>query len=319
LQLERGSSGIAEGIALNTSTPTRVVLPASTSNLGPGFDFLGLALSLHLEASCVGPSSSGSHEIARLEGTADAWPRDGENSLLRAFDLAASRLGLEHRGFRFEARSEIPIARGLGSSGAAVAAGLKLASAIAPRQASLDELLLWGLEIEGHPDNVCAALLGGCTLSVPVPGHGLRIVRQDVHEDLAFALAWPSRGLSTKAARAALPAEVPFADAVENPRRLALLLEGLRTGDPELLARGSEDRLHVPYRLKLIPGAAAALEAARKAGASLATISGSGSGLVAIGTKDRVESIAAAMAASFRTVDPGAESRVADLVPAEPD
>jgi homoserine kinase len=319
LQLDVGSSAIAGRIALNTSTPTRVVLPASTSNLGPGFDFLGLALSLHLEASCVGPSSSGSHELARLEGTAEAWPRDRENSLLRAFDLAASRLGLENRGFRFEARSEIPIARGLGSSGAAVAAGLRLASAISPRQASLDELLLWGLEIEGHPDNVCAALLGGCTLSVPVPGHGLRIVRQDVHPDLAFALAWPSQGLPTKAARAALPAQVPFADAAENPRRLALLLEGLRTADPELLARGSEDRLHVPYRLKLIPGAAAALEAARKAGAWLATISGSGSGLVAIGAEDRVDSIAAAMISAFRAVDPGAEGRVAEFVPAGPD
>jgi homoserine kinase len=322
LQTQLGSSGIAERIALNTSSPTRVLLPASTSNLGPGFDFLGLALSLHLEATCTGPSASGSHELARLEGTAEAWPRDGENLLLRAFDLAASRLGLEHRGLRFEVRSEIPIARGLGSSGAAVAAGLRLASAIAPRKPSIDELLLWGLEIEGHPDNVCAALLGGCTLSVPVPGHGLKIVRQDVHRDLAFALAWPSRGLATTTARKALPALVPFADAVENPRRLALLLEGLRTADPELLARGGEDRLHVPYRLRLIPGGAAAIEAARKSGASLATISGSGSGLIAIGPRDRVESIAAAMVSAFRAVDAGGEGaggRVAELVKPGPD
>ena len=238
---------------------------------------------------------------------------------MRAFDLAASRLGLDDRRYRFEARSEIPIARGLGSSGAAVAAGLRLAAAISPRKASIDELLLWGLEIEGHPDNVCAALLGGCTLSVPVPGHGLRIVRQDVHKDLAFALAWPSHGLPTSAARAALPAQVPFADAVENPRRLALLLEGLRTADPELLARGGEDRLHVPYRIRLIPEAAGALEAARRSGAWLATISGSGSGLIAIGPRDRVESIAAAMVAALRAADPGAEGRVAELVKPGPD
>jgi homoserine kinase len=303
--------------------PIRVRVPASTSNLGPGFDFLGLALSLHLEAQCSGPSpgasSSDGHAFARLEGTAAAWPRGGDNLLLRAFDIAASRLGLAAQGFRFEASSEIPIARGLGSSGAAVAAGLRLASALSPREATIDELLAWGLELEGHPDNSSAALLGGCTLSVPVPGGRLRVVRQDVHPALAFALAWPAQGLSTPVARAALPAQIPFRDAVENPRRLALLLEGLRGADPELLALGGEDRLHVPYRLPLIPGAAAALSAAREAGAWLATISGSGSGLIAIGARGRVESISRAMVDALRAVEPGAEGRVAELVKPGPD
>ncbi len=303
----------------NPANPISVRVPASTSNLGPGFDFLGLALSLHLEARCTGPSSNAGHEFARLDGTAAAWPRGGENLLLRAFDLAASRLGLPARGFCFEVRSEIPIARGLGSSGAAVAAGLRLASALSPRKAGVDELLAWGLELEGHPDNSSAALLGGCTLSVPVPGGKLRVVRQDVHPDLAFALAWPSQGLPTPIARAALPAQVPFRDAVENPRRLALLLEGLRRADPELLALGGEDRLHVPYRLPLIPGAAKALVAAREAGAWLATISGSGSGLIAIGARGRVESISVAMVDALRAVDSRAEGRVAELVQPGPD
>src|SRR6185369_11065728 len=124
---------------------------------------------------------------------------------------------------------------------------------------------------------------GGCTLSVPLPNGRVKVVRQKLHPDLGFALAWPSKGLATPAARKALPANVPFGDAVENPRRLALLLEGLRTADPELLALGVEDRLHVPYRLPLIAGAKEALEAARASGAWLATISGSGSGLFAIG------------------------------------
>jgi homoserine kinase len=291
----------------------RVIVPASTSNLGPGFDFLGLALSLRLEASCVGPSPSGRHEFASLEGTASAWPRDATNLLFRAFDLAAERLGLGPSARRFSVHSEIPIARGLGSSGAAVVAGLRLASELAPRQASLDELLRWGLEIEGHPDNSSAALLGGCTLAVPIGGGRLRIVRQEVHEDLAFALAWPSKGLATAAARGVLPREVKFRDAVENPRRLALLLEGLRRADPELLALGGEDRLHVPYRLPLIPGGAAALEAARARGAWLATISGSGSGLVAIGARDRIEAITSAMVAALRAVDAGADGRTAAL------
>lgn len=288
----------------------RVVVPASTSNLGPGFDFLGLALSLFLEVRVLGAAPGERHEFAQLLGTAAAWPAGAANHFLRAFDLAAMRLGVRPGALRFSVRSEIPIARGLGSSGAAVVAGLRLACAMAERPASRDELLAWGLELEGHPDNSSAALLGGCTLSVPVTGGSVRVVQQPLHPDLAFAVAWPSRGFPTPAARAVLPARVPFADAVENPRRLALLLEGLRTADPELLALGGEDRLHVPYRLPRIEGAAAAIEAARGSGAWLATISGSGSGLVAIGPHPRIGEIAAEMRRALQAVDPGAESRV---------
>ena len=211
---------------------------------------------------------------------------------------------------RFEATSEIPIARGLGSSGAAIAAGLLFACKFAGRRVDLDELLALGLELEGHPDNSSAALVGGCTLSVPRPHGGVCVVQQALHQGLAFALAWPARRIATIDARAVLPRNVRFADAVENPRRLALLLEGLRTADPELLALGSEDRLHVARRLPLIPGGAAALAAARESGAWLATISGSGSALVAIGAHDRVLSIGLAMASELRRVDGEAWSRV---------
>ena len=288
----------------------RIVVPGSTSNLGPGFDFLGLALSLYLEVRVLGRASGDAHEFAQLDGTASGWPATKDNHFLRAFDLAAARLGLRTGPMRFSARSEIPIARGLGSSGAAAAAGLRLACGLTEKPASPDQLLAWGLELEGHPDNSSAALLGGCTLSVPVPGGGVRVVQQPLHQDLAFAVAWPSRGFPTPAARAVLPKSVPFADAVENPRRLALLLEGLRTADPELLALGGEDRLHVPYRLPKIEGAAAAIEAARASGAWLATISGSGSGLIAIGPHARIEEIAAEMRRALQTGDPAAESRV---------
>lgn len=295
----------------STSSPElSVVVPASTSNLGPGFDFLGLALSLFLEVRVLGAAAGDAHELAQLDGTTAAWPAGAANHCLRAFDLAAQRLGVRAGALRFAARSEIPIARGLGSSGAAVVAGLRLASAMAERPASREKLLAWGLELEGHPDNSSAALLGGCTLSVPVAGGGVRVVQQALHPDLAFAVAWPSHEFPTRAARAVLPKQVPFADAVENPRRLALLLEGLRTADPELLALGGEDRLHVPYRLPRIEGAAATIEAARASGAWLATISGSGSGLIAIGPHARIGEIAAEMLRALRVSDSGAESRV---------
>lgn len=270
----------------------RTRTPCSTSNLGPGFDFLGLALELWLEVECTAAPGA-EHELLLGQDQSAHWPHEG-NLLLRAFDLALRELGGEPTPQRFQVRSEIPLGRGLGSSGAAVAAGLLLGAAAAgehaPDRAQLAEL---GLALEGHPDNSTASLLGGCTLAVPLGAGALSVVQQPLHEDLSFAVAWPSVGLSTQLAREALPHQVPFADAVENPRRLALLLEGLRTGRHDLLAAGIEERLHVRARSTLIPGAAEALAAARAAGAPAATISGSGSALVAIDTSPEGASAAA--------------------------
>jgi len=302
----------------------RLRVPASTSNLGPGFDFLGLALSLWLEIRVLEPVLGGGLEFVERAGTASEWPQGAEELVGRAFELGTRGLGGRATGLRLAVRSEIPLARGLGSSGAAIVAGLLLAERAAGKSAGQDQLLSWGLELEGHPDNTSAALLGGCTLSVPVGGGRLRVVRAELSPALGFALAWSEEGLSTREARSVLPAQVPFADAVENPRRLALLLEGLRRADPELLALGGEDRLHVPYRLPLIPGAAKALVAAREAGAWLAagawaaTISGSGSALVAIGPRARVDGVAQAMAAALRAASGSATARVVEALQGAP-
>ncbi|MEM6570557.1 MAG: hypothetical protein AAF957_19250 [Planctomycetota bacterium] len=139
-------------------------------------------------------------------------------------------------------------------------------------------------------------------------------MRQPVHDALGFALAWPDEPLFTEAARSALPAEVPFADAVENPRRLALLLEGLRTGAPGLLALGVEDRLHERHRRALIPGSDDACRAARDAGAYAACLSGAGSGLVAIGPVEGMHPIASALANAL----PGGVGRVVAFAPDPP-
>ncbi|MFT7485161.1 MAG: homoserine kinase [Candidatus Paceibacteria bacterium] len=260
-----------------------VRVPASTSNLGPGFDQLGLALKLYLEVRLEGPLAASQHELVLAQDEAADWPRKN-NRLTTAFDavLAGTPGSAEH--YRFHVRSEIPLCRGLGSSGAATAAGLTLAAELLKRKTGADErprLDSLGLQLEGHPDNVIASLYGGCTLGVVLPDQSLRVVQQAVHPELVFAVVWPSGALSTEEARAAMPAAIPLEDVVWSTRRLSLLLQGLRSGDGELLRHGVDDRLHTPYRLPLIPGAEQALRAANLGGALFAAISGSGSALIA--------------------------------------
>jgi homoserine kinase len=238
---------------------------------------------------------------------------------VRAFELAWRRCGgCGEPRVRVRARSEIPVGRGLGSSGAAIAAGLLLGRAAAESDAAREALAGWGVELEGHPDNVAAALIGGCTLTVPLEGQTPRIVRQPVHASLGFSVAWPHASLETGFARSLLPERVARRDAVENARRLALLLEGLRTGDAELIALGGEDRLHVPHRLPHVPGGSRALRAARDAGAWLATISGAGSALFAISPRDRRAAVAEAMRAELDLASPPAEARVVELAAGAP-
>ncbi|MCP3914682.1 MAG: homoserine kinase [bacterium] len=299
-------------------TAWTVHVPCSTSNLGPGFDLLGLALSLHLEIEAR-EAPGGEHRIVEATGEALAWPRAQDNLVLRAFDEGRRRLGAEPCGLHVRAHSAIPLMRGLGSSGAAIAAGLLLAQATTggaenevPR-----ELLRAGCDLDGHPDNSTASLLGGCTLALPT-ADGLEVVRQPLDASIGIAVAWPSSRVPTARARAVLPASVAFEDAVENPRRLAVLLEGLRTGNGELLALGAEDRLHVRYRLPLIPGATDALAAARDAGAWLATISGSGSTLLALAPHERTSAVATALRDGLARADEAAVGHVVEAVRARP-
>jgi homoserine kinase len=296
------------------SSPFTVRVSASTSNLGPGFDLLGLALSLFLEVQIEGPSGEREHRWLDVEGSARDWPCGRTNLVTRALEAVA---GTDAGGLRLRATSEIPLGRGLGSSGAAIAAGLLLGAALRDEPLDRQRLVDLGARLEGHPDNSTASLLGGCTLALPVDG-GVRVVEQPVHPDIAFAVAWPAVQVSTQVARAALPEHVPFEDGVENARRLPLLLEGLRCADPELLRVGGEDRLHVPYRLPLIPGGEAALAAAREAGAWLATISGSGSTLIALCSKERAQSIADAMREVLHAAAGPAEGRVVEVVRERP-
>ena len=262
----------------------RVRVPASTANLGPGFDTLGMALSLYNEVEL---SDEGEGLQVQVEGEGKVeLGRAGERNLsVQAAQETLRDLGFQPAGLRVRQINRIPLGRGLGSSAAACLAGIAAASRLAGVQLSTDELLARALPFEGHPDNVTPALMGGLTASAVVAG---RVVasRVPVPAYLKAVVVIPDLVLATKRAREVLPRQVPFADAVFNLTRLALLLTGLATDRPELLAPGTEDRLHQPYRAALLPGMEAILEEGRQAGALATCLSGAGSSLLALVNTD---------------------------------
>ena len=233
-----------------------VRVPASSANLGPGFDAFACAIALHLELEV--------QESGRFEVLTDlAIARDRRNLAVRGF----ARLADPER-FTFTIRSKIPLSGGLGSSAAAYVAGLLAADHLFELDADVFAL---AAELEGHPDNVAAALNGGFVIC----GDG-QVTRLDPPTGLEAVVVVPDAGVRTKAARAALPAEVPMADAVFNTAHGALLALGLARGDWELLARGLDDRLHQPHREHLFPRSMELVRRAPSLGALGATISGAG-------------------------------------------
>jgi homoserine kinase len=230
--------------------------PASSANLGPGFDCMAAALALHLELEV--------EETGEFAVETDLpVPRGRENLCVRAFERLRPA-----DGFTFRVRSQIPLAGGLGSSAAAIVAGLMAADHLFELDA---DLLGEATALEGHPDNVAAALSGGFV--VCADGEAVRFEAPTGLEALAVV---PEQAVRTRAARAALPAEVPLADAVFNVAHGALLTLGLAKGDWDLVARGLHDRLHEPHRASLFPRSYELALRARELGALGATISGAG-------------------------------------------
>jgi homoserine kinase len=233
-----------------------VRVPASSANLGPGFDVLAAALSLHVEVEVVETGSFGVRTNLRIA-------RDRRNLAVRGFE----RLH-DASDFEFRIKSNVPLSGGLGTSAAAYVAGLMAADSIFELDA---DVLALASELEGHPDNAAAALMGGFV--VCADGEPERF---PVPPGLECALVVPREPVRTKLARAALPAEVTMADAVFNVGRASLLVLGLARGDLSLIARGLEDRLHQPHRAHLYPRSAELVAEAAKLGALGATISGAG-------------------------------------------
>ena len=275
-----------------------VSVPASTANLGAGFDCLALALDLRnmLEVTDLG-EGAGLELVLEGEGAA-LLPRDGRNLMMRAMERVFEVAGRRPTGrLRVRAKNGIPLGSGMGSSAASIVAGLAAANALA--QARLDQAALLRLAhaIEGHPDNVAAAIYGGLVL-VSADGDHLHAERVPV-PPLRVVIVLPEMRLSTAEARAALPPQVSLKDAVFNVGHALFTVQALARGDAALLGWAMADRLHQPYRQKLIPGFAAVEAAARDAGASAVALSGAGPSLIAFATAHQ-DDIAAAMQAAFQ-------------------
>jgi homoserine kinase len=276
----------------------RVRVPGSTSNLGAGFDCLGLALQRYLTADFV-PRDGGGLSVERLGTLRDLR---GDDIFVRAFRHALSERGVSEIAGHLTLDSEIPVARGMGSSAVAVVGGSALASAVLGEPVDLARVLHDAGRVEGHLDNAAPALLGGL-VAVASDAHGVpRTFSLPLSPNLAFVFAAPGVELATAKARAALPPSVPHAEATRAIGRVAALVRALETGDPGLLAIGFADTMHVPYRLPLIPGGAEVVEAGMAAGAFGVTVSGAGSGLFAVTPPARAGDVAAAMAAAFAQV-----------------
>lgn len=281
---------------MKTLARVTVSVPASTSNLGPGFDCLGLALDLRneLELALVDEKGPTSVEISG-EG-AKTLPR-GESNLL----VKAARLVMPKRlpgRLVLRATNRIPLARGLGSSAAAVVAGLWAGAHLFGLRRSEDELERLAVGLEGHPDNVAPCVHGGFTSCV-VEGGRPRVSALDLHPSLSTVVCVPAFELATKKARAVLPKAVSRADAVYNVSRALLLPRALATGRLTYLADLMSDRLHQPFRAPLVPGLADAIAAAVRAGAAGAALSGSGPTVFAFVQGDAAPKVGEAMKRAF--------------------
>ena len=253
-----------------------VRVPATIANVGPGFDSLGVALGLWLE-------------VDALLGSEDRFVYSGEgfiadspdNFIHEGFRAACAAMGVSVPTVAFTVRNPIPLARGLGSSSAALVAGAALADAMFHGRLGRDGVLRVCSDLEGHPDNVAPAVLGGFTASA-MGEHGPVSVTLPWPENWAILVAIPEFELKTSEARGALPSHYSRADAVYNLSRSALWVAGVATRNPAVLREACLDRIHQPYRAPLVPGLELALRASLEAGASAAFLSGAGPSVGAV-------------------------------------
>jgi len=265
-----------------------VSVPASSANLGPGYDCLGVALPLRSELEVVRDGSRALTVAVEGEGAA-SLPLDATNLVVRSFARAWDG-SLD--GLAFRLRNRVPMRSGTGSSSAAIVAGLAAALALGGRPYDADTLLPLAVELEGHPDNVSAAICGGFTLSVTEPARACRI---EPPAGLSFVLAMPTHTLCTTESRKALRPHLPRADAVFSLQRTALLVHALGTGRLDLLACALDDRMHEPDRAPLVPLFATLQPLAGSPGCLGVTLSGAGPSVLVWALSDEVELVEASV------------------------
>jgi homoserine kinase len=283
-------------------TRVTVTIPATTANLGPGFDCLGLALGLYNEVS-MAEADAGITITIDGEGK-NQLPTDDGNLVMQAAESVFEKTGKRPRGLSIHLNNGIPIGSGLGSSAAATVGGVLAADALIDSRLASSELLRLAVELEHHPDNVAPALMGGLTLTIQEKGE-FKVERIDI-PPMRVVIVLPDFELATAEARAALPKQVPLKDAIFNVGRLGLLIRAFEAGNYETLSLAMQDRLHQPYRLPLIPGMKSAFDAARDAGARAIALSGAGPSIAAF-APDNHQAVAKSIKEAF--ANKGLDSR----------
>ena len=288
-----------------------VKVPATTANLGPGFDALGLALNLWNEAEFACTSDSSISITVKGEGE-KRLPKNADNAIAQAALMIYDLAGKSCEGLHIDCINRVPLGSGMGSSSAAMLTGMLGANGLLGNPFTDEEILKLAIETEGHPDNVAPAMLGGLVASIVHKERviSMRLPTRANHGPIHATIVLPDFDFPTSQARAILPKEVNRPDAIYNISRVVLVTEALRTGNMDLLGIAMKDSLHQPYRLKLIPGAINALEAGKKAGASAVALSGAGPSLIAFTPKEDA-TIGAAMKAAFESA--GLDARIFEL------
>jgi homoserine kinase len=259
----------------------KVRVPATVANLGPGFDALGVAVRMHLEID-IEPRRDSVDILIEGEG-AEQLPADDTNLVIKSMNTFFDFVGRRPPGYAVRVKNPIPLGSGLGSSAAAVVGGLYAARSVTGRTVPQTEMVQLATQLEGHPDNVMPALLGGLVVCYRAQdGSELRSFRLEPSERLIPIIAVPAEGFPTSEARKALPEDVSFGDAQFTASRAALLVAAMTSGSgSEVLAEAMNDRLHEPHRLKLMPETAAVHEELRSAGLAVA-LAGAGPSLLTV-------------------------------------
>ena len=279
-----------------------VEVPSTTANLGPGFDCLGAALDLKNHFSIKRIEGDAEKFELIMESTEGNHLRGGpENLFYRAAQRVWKVAGLEPVALEARVKLAVPPARGLGSSATAIVAGLVGANALMGYPLPKEKLLELAIDIEGHPDNVVPSLLGGLCMTAKTSSDRWRVMRCEWKNTIKAVVAIPSIRLSTSEARRVMPSNIPISDAVINLGALTLLLNGLRTGNEELITDGMHDRLHEPYRWELIKGGEEVRKAAIEAGALGCAISGAGPSILALCSASKGREISVAMVKAWES------------------